>query len=110
MNSALCSGCGHRNADHIKSVHEGARHVVTMAGIALDPDGRRFEDKDGDPIHPQLPLEGFLNRDHPLKVAKQEVNTLVEHQLCRDPVASTITESWRRAYLTSWKHDRRQTW
>mmetsp|Transcript_26424 Transcript_26424/g.62713 ORF Transcript_26424/g.62713 Transcript_26424/m.62713 type:complete len:413 (+) Transcript_26424:283-1521(+) len=67
--------------DDVSAVHEAARHVLSVAGVALGHHAGRLEDGVGDLGHGQLLVVGLLGRDDGRVAREHEVDAGVGHQV-----------------------------
>ncbi|EJK63828.1 hypothetical protein THAOC_15492, partial [Thalassiosira oceanica] len=67
--------------DDVSAVHEAARHVLPVAGVALGHHAGRLEDGVGDLGHGQLLVVGLLSRDDGRVAREHEVDAGVGHQV-----------------------------
>mmetsp|Transcript_13339 Transcript_13339/g.19237 ORF Transcript_13339/g.19237 Transcript_13339/m.19237 type:complete len:474 (-) Transcript_13339:76-1497(-) len=67
--------------DDVTAVHQAARHVLAVAGIALSEHGAGLEDRVGDLCDGELLVVRLLGRDDRGVGRKHEVDTRVGHQV-----------------------------
>ena len=67
--------------DDVTTVHQAARHVLAVAGVALGEHGAGLEHRVGDLSHGQLLVVRLLGRDDGRVGRKHEVDTRVRHQV-----------------------------
>merc|ERR1719487_1258661 len=86
--------------DNITTVHHAARHVLSVAGVALDHHARRLEHGVGDLGHGELFVVGLLRGDDRSVRRQHKVDTRVRHQVgleLRDiDVQGTVEPQGRR--------------
>ncbi|CAN0344638.1 unnamed protein product, partial [Ectocarpus sp. 4 AP-2014] len=85
LDGALGLDGGHRGVHvlghHVSAVHEAARHVLAVTGVALGHHAGRLEHRVGDLRHRQLLVVGLLRRDDGRVRRQHEVDAGVGHQV-----------------------------